>query len=121
MLKGKDLAEEDEEESVEGLEKVFKEVEPIEYNLVIPIETFDIIVTDECHRSIYHLWRQVLEYFDAHIIGLTATPGKHTFGFFRRNLVMEYEHPRAVADGVNVDFEVYRIRTAITERGATIE
>ena len=72
-------------------------------------------------RSIYSLWRQVLEYFDAHIVGLTATPGKHTFGFFRRNLVMEYDHPHAVADGVNVDFEVYRIRTAITERGATIE
>ena len=66
MLKGKDLAEEDEEESVEGLEKVFKEVEPIEYNPAIPIETFDIIVTDECHRSIYNLWRQVLEYFDAY-------------------------------------------------------
>ena len=66
MLKGEDLAEEDEEESVEGLDKVFKEVPPIEYNPAIPIETFDIIVTDECHRSIYNLWRQVLEYFDAY-------------------------------------------------------
>src|SRR5438094_10459199 len=121
MLKGKDLAEENEEESVEGLEKVFKEVEPIEYNPAIPIETFDVIITDECHRSIYHLWRQVLEYFDAHIIGLTATPNKQTFGFFNQNLVMEYGHEQAVADGVNVNFEVYSIRTRITQQGSTIE
>ena len=91
------------------------------YNPAIPIETFDVIVTDECHRSIYNLWRGVLEYFDAFIVGLTATPNKATFGFFRGNLVMEYGHDRAVADGVNVDYEVYRIRTAITEHGSTIE
>src|SRR6266498_1951244 len=121
MLKGKDLAEEDEEESVEGLEKVFKEVEPIEYNPAIPIETFDVIVTDECHRSIYHLWRQVLEYFDAHIIGLTATPNKQTFGFFNQNLVMEYGHEQAVADGVNVNYDVYRIKTEITEGGSKVD
>lgn len=93
----------------------------VSYNPAIPVELFDFLFVDECHRSIYSLWRQVLEYFDAYVVGLTATPGKHTYGFFRRNLVMEYDHPRAVADGVNVDFEVYRIRTAITERGATIE
>jgi type I restriction enzyme R subunit len=121
MLKGKDLAEEDEEESVQGLEKVFKDVEPIEYNPAIPIETFDIIVTDECHRSIYHLWRQVLEYFDAHIIGLTATPNKQTFGFFNQNLVMEYGHEQAVADGVNVNYDVYRIKTEITEGGSKVD
>jgi type I restriction enzyme R subunit len=121
MLKGKDLAEEDEEESVQGLEKVFKEVEPIEYNPAIPIETFDIIVTDECHRSIYHLWRQVLEYFDAHIIGLTATPNKQIFGFFNQNLVMEYGHEQAVADGVNVNYDVYRIKTEITDGGAKVD
>ena len=61
---------------------------------------FDVIVTDEAHRSIYNLWRQVLEYFDAHLIGLTATPSKQTFGFFNQNLVMEYGHEQAVADGV---------------------
>jgi type I restriction enzyme R subunit len=121
MLKGEDLAEEDEEESVEGLEKVFKEVEPIEYNPVIPIETFDVIITDECHRSIYHLWGQVLEYFDAHIIGLTATPNKQTFGFFNQNLVMEYGHEQAVADGVNVNYDVYRIKTEITEGGSKVD
>ena len=90
----------------------FKEPEPIEYNPSIPIETFDIIVTDECHRSIYNLWAQVLEYFDAYLIGLTATPSKQTFGFFHQNLVMEYNHEKAVADGVNVNYDVYRIRTA---------
>ena len=121
MLRGRELAEEDEETSVEGLEKVWKDIPPIEYNPKIPIETFDIIVTDECHRSIYNLWAQVLEYFDAYLIGLTATPSKQTFGFFHQNLVMEYPHEQAVADGVNVNYDVYRIRTQIGEVGSTVE
>jgi type I restriction enzyme R subunit len=82
---------------------------------------FDVIIIDECHRSIYGVWRQVLEYFDAFLIGLTATPGKQTFGFFNKNLVMEYGFPEAVADGVNVDFDVFRLSTAISEGGSTIE
>jgi type I restriction enzyme R subunit len=96
---------------------------PVEvtYNPQIPIEMFDFIVTDECHRSIYHLWRQVLEYFDAFIIGLTATPSKQTLGFFNQNLVMEYGHDRAMADGVNVGYDVYRIQTKITQRGGKVE
>jgi type I restriction enzyme R subunit len=94
---------------------------PVTYNPQIPIETFDIIFTDECHRSIYNLWRQVLEYFDALLIGLTATPSKQTLGFFNQNLVMAYNHEQAVADGVNVPFDVYRIRTHIGEHGATVE
>src|SRR6266487_515184 len=93
----------------------------VRYNPLVPIETFDVIFTDECHRSIYNKWRSVLEYFDAHIVGLTATPNKQTFGFFHRNLVMEYGHERAVTDGVNVDYQVYRIRTAITQQGSTVE
>lgn len=93
----------------------------VRYNPRLPVEFFDVIVTDECHRSIYNLWRQVLEYFDAHIIGLTATPSKQTLGFFQQNLVMEYPRYRAVADGVNVDGEVYRISTRITDKGNTIE
>ena len=121
MLRGRELAMEDEEVSVEGLEKAYKDIPPIEYNLKIPIETFDIIVTDECHRSIYNLWAQVLEYFDAYLIGLTATPSKQTFGFFHENLVMEYPHEQAVADGVNVNYDVYRIRTQIGEVGSTVE
>jgi type I restriction enzyme, R subunit len=96
-------------------------IKPVEYTPLIPIETFDIIVTDECHRSIYNLWAQVLEYFDAHLIGLTATPNKQTFGFFNQNLVMEYNHEQAVADGVNVNYDVYRIRTAITQAGSKVE
>ncbi len=94
---------------------------PVAYNPAIPIETFDFIVTDECHRSIYNLWRQVLEYFDAHLIGLTATPSKQTIGFFNQNLVMEYGHERAVADGVNVGYEVYRIKTQVTGQGGAVE
>ena len=91
------------------------------YNQRIPIEFFDIIITDECHRSIYNLWRGVLEYFDAHLIGLTATPSKQTLGFFNQNLVMEYSRTRAVADHVNVDGWVYRIRTRIGDSGNTLE
>lgn len=121
MLKGRELSDEDEEASVSGLERLFKQPEPIDYNPAIPIETFDIIVTDECHRSIYNLWAQVLEYFDAHLIGLTATPNKQTFGFFNQNLVMEYSHEQAVADGVNVNYDVYRIRTAITQAGSMVD
>ena len=66
------------------------------------------------------MWRQVLEYFDAFLVGLTATPGIQTFGFFDQNLVMEYDHIRAVADRVNVDFDESRIRTEITETGGTV-
>jgi type I restriction enzyme R subunit len=98
-----------------------KEPLPVVYNLAYPPEYFDVVIIDECHRSIYTLWRQVIEYFDAFLVGLTATPAKHTFGFFDQNLVMEYGHEQAVADGVNVDFEVYRIRTRITAQGSTIE
>ena len=121
MLKGRELPAEADEESTEGLENLFKEPEPIGYNGAIPIETFDIVVTDEAHRSIYNLWRQVLEYFDAYLIGLTATPNKQTFGFFNQNLVMEYGHAQAVADGVNVNYDVYRIKTEVTEAGARVE
>src|SRR6266511_4349324 len=94
---------------------------PVAYNSRVPIETFDVVVVDECHRSIYGVWRQVLDYFDAFIVGLTATPNKQAFGFFNQNLVMEYTHEQAVADQVNVDFDVYRINTKITEQGSTID
>ena len=93
----------------------------IDYNPAIPIETFDIIVTDEATAPSTTCGAQVLEYFDAYLIGLTATPSKQTFGFFNQNLVMEYGHEQAVADGVNVNYDVYRIRTAVTEAGAKVE
>ncbi len=120
MLKGEELDPAAEEESTFTASALLKEPVPVGYNPKLPIETFDFIITDECHRSIYHLWRQVLEYFDAFIVGLTATPSKQTFGFFNQNLVMEYGHEQAVADRVNVDFEVYRIRTLISEHGSTV-
>lgn len=122
MLKGEaEFPAENEEFSV--FETAPKDMKPLEvvYNADIPIEMFDFIVTDECHRSIYHLWRQVLEYFDAFIVGLTATPSKQTLGFFNQNLVMEYGHDRAIADGVNVGYEVYRIATEITGKGSKVE
>ena len=120
ILKGEsDLEDEIDEQSIYELPTG----EPVEvvYNSELPPDEFDVIIIDECHRSIYGLWRQVLEYFDAHLIGLTATPTKQTFGFFKQNLVMEYSHEMAVADGVNVDFMVYRIETLITKGGSTIE
>ena len=112
-----------EEQSLFELDAALLRQQPreVQYNPAVPIGTFDFIITDECHRSIYNLWRQVLEYFDAFIVGLTATPNKQTYGFFQKNLVMEYGHARAVADGVNVDYQVYRIRTEITEKGSMIE
>jgi type I restriction enzyme R subunit len=132
MLKGRELPEEDDEVSIfspspasagegRGEGGLLFDVAPIDYNPAFPIETFDIIVTDEAHRSIYNLWRQVLEYFDAYLIGLTATPNKQTFGFFNQNLLMEYGHPQAVADGVNVNYDVYRIKTEVTEAGSKVE
>ncbi|MEP7340579.1 MAG: DEAD/DEAH box helicase family protein [Acidobacteriota bacterium] len=102
--------------------KVWKGKPPdVVYNAGIPPEFFDFIIVDECHRSIYELWSQVLLYFDSFLVGLTATPAGKTIGFFNQNLVMQYGHAEAVIDTVNVDFDVYRIRTRITEQGATIE
>ncbi len=123
MLRGEEeLPEEaDELSTFEAAPTLAKAPLPVAYNPRLPIETFDVIVTDECHRSIYNLWRQVLEYFDAFIIGLTATPSKQTLGFFHQNLVMEYDHEKAVADGVNVDFDVYEIRTEITQAGSKVD
>jgi type I restriction enzyme R subunit len=121
MLKGEELDPELEEHSTFELSTAQTQPREVAYNPEIPIETFDFVVTDECHRSIYNLWRQVLEYFDAFLIGLTATPSKQTIGFFNQNLVTEYNHERAVADGVNVGYEVYRIKTRITESGSTVE
>ncbi|MBU2615626.1 MAG: DEAD/DEAH box helicase family protein, partial [Nanoarchaeota archaeon] len=119
ILKGEKLTDEQEEDE-KFIDALSGEYEKLEYNPKIPIEEFDIIIVDECHRSIYKLWRQVLEYFDAFLIGLTATPSKSTMGFFNKNLVMEYGHEEAVADNVNVDFDVYDIRTKVTKEGNVI-
>ena len=94
---------------------------PVEYSPDVPVEAFDFIVIDECHRSIYNVWRQVIEYFDAFLIGLTATPSPRTIGFFNNNVVQDYSHTKAVADGVNVGYDIYRIRTKISEKGGNVQ
>ena len=118
ILRGGDI---DEEIDARSLYELQAPPEPITYNPEVPPETFDFLVVDECHRSIFGVWRQVLEYFDAFIIGLSATPNQQALGFFEQNLVMEYNHDRAVADKVNVDYNVYRIQTQITAQGSKIE
>jgi type I restriction enzyme R subunit len=121
MLRGEpEFEEETEEESLFDSEVEVEAPKEVNYNPRFPIEDFDFIITDECHRSIYNVWRQVLEYYDTFLIGLTATPSLQTFGFFNQNLVMEYNHDRAVADGVNVGYEVYRIRTRLRNRVARL-
>ena len=120
ILKGEELDERAEETSLNELSEQKKPVE-VAYNANIPIEFFDFIIIDECHRSIYNLWKQVLDYYDAFLIGLTATPDKRTYGFFNENVVSEYKHEDAVADGVNVGFETFVIETIITKQGAKLE
>lgn len=119
-LTGKELSEEAEE--VSSFEaSTSDDARLVAYNPAMPVESFDLVITDECHRSIYGTWRQVLEYFDAFTVGLTATPSLHTLGFFNRNLVAQYPYERSVVDGVNVGFDVFRIRTEIGEHGATVK
>ncbi len=120
QLTGAELSEEDEEASdfERPLNTAPKE---IAYSAHLPPETFDIVIVDECHRSIYGTWRQLLDYFDAQIIGLTATPTLQTHAFFGENLVAQYPYEKSVADGVNVPFEIFRIRTQIGEYGARVE
>jgi len=120
ILKGTELEEKAEEENPNERKFQPKEIPPIEYDGKMPIEFFDFIVIDECHRSIYNLWKQVLEYYDAFEIGLTATPDKRTIGYFNQNLVSEYSHEMAVADGVNVGYDVFIIDTKITQQGGTL-
>lgn len=119
ILKGTELEEAAEEENPNERWQP-KEPMPVVYNSTLPIEFFDFIVIDECHRSIYNLWMQVLEYYDAFHIGLTATPDTRTFGYFNQNIVSEYTHEQAIADGVNVGFDVFLIETQITQQGGTI-
>ncbi len=124
ILKGTELEESAEEENPNEsrwLSGAPKEPMPVVYSEKLPIEFFDFIVIDECHRSIYNLWMQVLAYYDSFQIGLTATPDNRTFGYFNQNIVSEYLHEQAITDGVNVGYDVYTIETKITQQGATIE
>ncbi|MFY0663216.1 MAG: DEAD/DEAH box helicase family protein [Natronospirillum sp.] len=120
LLKGEELDEAAEESPPNAASLLNKTPLPVVYNDKIPPEFFDFIVIDECHRSIYNLWRQVIEYFDAYLVGLTATPDNRTFGFFQKNVVSEYDHEKAVADGVNVGNEIYVIETEKTKQGGTL-
>jgi type I restriction enzyme R subunit len=126
ILKGEELEESAEEQNPN--ESTWLETQtskrkaiPVAYNPQVPIEQFDFIIIDECHRSIYNLWKQVLDYFDGFLIGLTATPDKRTFGFFNENVVSEYTYEESVADGVNVPYDVYTIETDISKNGEVIK
>jgi len=120
ILKEKELDEKEEETNPGEIKWEGRQPVPVGYNAKLPVEFFDFIVIDECHRSIYNLWKQVLDYFDAFLIGLTATPDNRTFGFFNQNIVSEYTHEEAVTDGVNVGSDVYLIETQITKKGGKI-
>ena len=119
LLQDKELPEDAEEINPAELVQP-KAPAAVAYNEKIPPEFFDFIFIDECHRSIYNLWQQVLDYFDASLIGLTATPDNRTYGFFKKNVVSDYSHEKAVADGVNVGNEIYVIDTRITQQGSVI-
>ncbi|WP_200974845.1 DEAD/DEAH box helicase family protein [Echinicola sp. 20G] len=123
ILKGEELEEEAEKENPneQSWQWQKKDPVPVEYSNDNPIEQFDFIVIDECHRSIYNLWKQVLDYYDAFLIGLTATPDKRTFGFFDENVVSEYTYEQSVLDGVNVPYDVFTIETEISKGGGRIE
>ncbi|MCO6485056.1 MAG: DEAD/DEAH box helicase family protein [Saprospiraceae bacterium] len=120
ILKGEELDESAEETNPGEIKWEKREAIPVAYNEKVPIEFFDFVIIDECHRSIYNLWKQVLDYFDSFLIGLTATPDNRTFGFFNQNVVSEYTHEQAVADGVNVGYNVYTIETEISKKGSVI-
>lgn len=121
ILRGEELDEAAEEQNPAELLLKPKEPVPVAYNAKVPIEFFDFIFIDECHRSIYNLWMQVLDYFDAFLIGLTATPDNRTYGFFKKNVVSDYNHEKAVADGVNVGNEIYLIETQVTKEGGKLK
>jgi type I restriction enzyme, R subunit len=119
ILKGTELDESAEEQNPNEFATA-KEPVPVAYTEKVPIEFFDFIVIDECHRSIYNLWKQVLDYFDVFQIGLTATPDNRTFGYFNQNLVSDYGYEKAVIDGVLVPYNVFTIETKISKNGAQI-
>ena len=121
ILSGVPIDESAEDVSLNEVQQTSKQEKLVRYNAAVPVETFDFIVIDECHRSIYNLWKQVLDYFDASLIGLTATPDKRTFGFFNENIVAEYTYEQSVADGVNVGYDVYEIETEVTQKGAQLK
>ena len=121
ILSGEEINESTELESMFETPSVDNQApKEVVYNSKYPPEFFDVIIIDECHRSIYNVWKQVLEYFDAFLVGLTATPDKRTFAFFDQNIVSEYPREQAIVDGVNVGEDIFLIETEVTKQGATI-
>lgn len=120
ILSGEPIDESAEDISLNEVQQTPKQTKQVSYNPSTPVETFDFIIIDECHRSIYNLWKQVLDYFDAFLIGLTATPDKRTYGFFNENIVAEYTYQQSVADGVNVGYDVYEIETELSQKGSVV-
>ena len=121
ILKEEDLDESTEEESFnEYVTADSKAPKEVVYNEKYPPEFFDCIIIDECHRSIYNVWQQVLTYFDAFLVGLTATPDKRTFAFFNENVVSEYRREQAIIDGVNVGEDIFLIETEVSQKGGHI-
>ena len=121
ILKGEELDDSTEETSFnEYVTADSKAPKEVVYNPKYPPEFFDCIIVDECHRSIYNVWSQVLEYFDSFIIGLTATPDKRTFAFFHENVVSEYSREQAIIDGVNVGEDIFLIETDVGKNGSHI-
>jgi type I restriction enzyme R subunit len=116
LLTGKEITDNDDDDD----DPATGEVE-LPGNIQLPPDFFDVIIIDECHRSIYGNWRKVLEYFStAKMIGLTATPVPETMAFFNNNRVVNYTLERSIVDGVNVDGRIFRIKTEATENGGAI-
>lgn len=118
ILQGKEMDESAEETNPNEFQE--RVPPPVVYSEKVPIEFFDFIVIDECHRSIYNLWKQVLDYFDVFQVGLTATPDNRTFGYFNQNVVSDYGYEKAVIDGVLVPYNVFTVETKITKKGSKI-
>lgn len=118
ILKGEDIEGAEEDVPSDGSEPDAVDIpKEVVYNEKYPPEFFDCIIVDECHRSIYNVWNQILMYFDAFIVGLTATPDNRTFAFFNENIVSEYSREQAIIDGVNVGEDIFLIETQISKSG----
>ena len=123
VLTGQALSEENEDKEDEFIGGIDDQATiELGNDLKLPPDFFQFIIIDECHRSIYGKWKAVLDYFkDAKILGLTATPTPEAYAYFNENIIEKYTYDDSVVDGVNVPARVYRIKTAVTEHGGTIE
>lgn len=85
---------------------------------------FDLIIFDEAHRSLFKRFTEVIEYFDARMIGLTATPAnfidRDTFRLFGCDANVPtflYDYPQAVKETFLVDFSLYQAHTVFQRNG----